>query len=150
MKKALALIVVCALLLALCACGRKEKPSILVPKVESLSEDFIMGADVSSLLSQEASGVVYYNFDGEEQDLLKTLQEAGVNYVRVRVWNDPFDAEGNGYGGGNCTVDTAIEIGPGKALSGFVRKTVGGQIAYHPVGTAAELEALLNTWKETV
>ena len=119
MKKALALIVVCALLLALCACGRKEKPSILVPKVESLSEDFIMGADVSSLLSQEASGVVYYNFDGEEQDLLKTLQEAGVNYVRVRVWNDPFDAEGNGYGGGNCTVDTAIEIGKRAAAYGM-------------------------------
>lgn len=29
------------------------------------------------------------------------LKEAGVNYVRVRVWNDPYDAKGNGYGGGN-------------------------------------------------
>ena len=36
---------------------------------------------------------------------------AGVNTVRVRVWNDPFDKDGNGYGGGNCTIDTALEIG---------------------------------------
>lgn len=111
MKRGCLLFFVLLLLLGLNACGAKEEPTILVPKVEMLSEDFIMGADVSSLLAQEASGVVYYNFDGEPQDLLKTLHEAGVNYVRVRVWNDPFDAEGNGYGGGNCTVDTAIEIG---------------------------------------
>lgn len=99
------------LVLALSACGAKEKPTILVPKAENLSGDFIMGADVSTLLTQEASGVVYYDFDGQQQDLLKVLHDAGINYIRVRVWNDPFDAEGNGYGGGNCTVDTAIEIG---------------------------------------
>ena len=34
-----------------------------------------------------------------------------MNTVRVRVWNDPYDAEGNGYGGGNCDIDTAVEIG---------------------------------------
>lgn len=112
MKKAIFVILILILsLVLLSSCGAKEKPTILVPKVEGLSEDFIMGADVSTLLSQEASGVVYYNFEGKNQDLLKTLSEAGVNYIRVRVWNDPFDAEGRGYGGGNCTVETAIEIG---------------------------------------
>ena len=29
------------------------------------------------------------------------IEDAGVNYVRIRVWNNPYDTEGNGYGGGN-------------------------------------------------
>lgn len=85
--------------------------SISVSKIENLSDDFIMGVDISSLLSLEASGRVFYGFDGKEQDIFKTLSESGVNYIRVRVWNNPFDENGNGYGGGNCTVDTAIELG---------------------------------------
>ena len=111
MKKGSFFLMLLCLVLALSACRAKEKPTILVPKAENLAGDFIMGADVSTLLTQEASGVVYYDFDGQQQDLLKVLHDAGVNYIRVRVWNDPFDAAGNGYGGGNCTVDTAIEIG---------------------------------------
>ncbi len=85
--------------------------NISVQKIDGISEDFITGADISSLLSLEASGRVFYGFDGKEQDLLKTLSESGFNYIRVRVWNNPFDEDGNGYGGGNCTVDTAIELG---------------------------------------
>ena len=84
-----------------------------------MHSDFITGADVSSLLSLEASGRKFYGFDGREQDLLKTLNESGVNYIRVRVWNDPFDENGNGYGGGNCTVDTAIELGRRAARYGM-------------------------------
>lgn len=38
-------------------------------------------------------------------------------------------------------VDTVIEIGPGRALSGFVKKTVGSAITCYPVETAEELEA---------
>ncbi|MBR5739082.1 MAG: glycosyl hydrolase 53 family protein, partial [Lachnospiraceae bacterium] len=85
--------------------------SLYVRKVENLSDGFILGADVSSLLAEEASGVKYYDFDGKEADLLKILSDNGVNYVRVRVWNDPFDKDGRGYGGGNCNLETAIEIG---------------------------------------
>lgn len=110
-------------LLALCtACGKKDDnkvkvtlsdaPSgIFVEKVDGLSDDFMLGCDVSSLISEEKSGVVYYNDKGEEQDLLLTLAENGVNTIRIRVWNDPYDANGKGYGGGNNDVDTAIEIG---------------------------------------
>lgn len=34
-----------------------------------------------------------------------------MNYIRLRVWNDPFDANGKGYGGGNNDLDAAIEMG---------------------------------------
>ena len=88
-----------------------EGSSLYVKKVENLSDDFIMGMDASSVPSLEASGVKYYNYDGQEQDVFKTLAENGINYIRVRIWNDPFDGSGNGYGGGNCTIDTAVEIG---------------------------------------
>ena len=97
----------------------QEDDSISVIKVEGLSEDFMMGADVSSLLSLEASGRKFYGFDSKEQDLFMTLKEAGINYIRVRVWNNPFDEKGNGYGGGNCTVDTAIELGKRAAEYGI-------------------------------
>ena len=79
--------------------------------VENLPEDFIFGMDASSVLVEEKSGVKYYGFDGQEQDVFKTLSESGINYIRLRVWNDPYDENGNGYGGGNNDVPTAIELG---------------------------------------
>lgn len=84
---------------------------IFVKKVENLPDDFIFGCDVSSVIAQEKSGVVYYNDEGKEQDLMLTLAENGVNTIRIRVWNDPYDEDGKGYGGGSNDVDTAIEIG---------------------------------------
>ena len=79
--------------------------------VENLPEDFIFGMDASSVLVEEKSRVKYYGFDGQEQDVFKTLSESGINYIRLRVWNDPYDENGNGYGGGNNDVPTAIELG---------------------------------------
>lgn len=95
----------------LAAAAEPVESDIYVEKVEGITTDFIRGADVSTLLVQEASGVVYYDEEGNEADLLKILAEAGVNYVRVRVWNNPYDADGNGYGGGNNDLEKAIEIG---------------------------------------
>ncbi|MBQ6559518.1 MAG: glycosyl hydrolase 53 family protein [Erysipelotrichaceae bacterium] len=66
--------------------------------------------DVSSVISLEESGVVFYDFDGNETDLFKILAENGINNIRIRIWNDPYDADGNGYGGGNCDIDKALAI----------------------------------------
>ena len=88
-----------------------EGSTLYVKKVENLPDGFIMGMDASSVIAEEQSGVKYYNFAGEEQDVFKTLAESGVTHIRVRVWNHPYDADGNGYGGGNCDVPKAIEIG---------------------------------------
>ena len=105
--------VLMALSLFGCTNGKSNVSSdtLYVKQVSGLADDFILGCDVSSLLAEEASGVKYYDESGNETDMLKTLAANGVNYVRVRIWNDPFDSDGNGYGGGNCDLSTAIEIG---------------------------------------
>lgn len=79
----------------------------------------IRGVDVSSILAVENAGVVMYNEYGNRQDIFKTLSEHGVNYIRVRVWNEPYDAAGNSYGAGNCDVNTAAEIGRRAAQYGM-------------------------------
>ena len=96
-----------------------EGDEIFVTPVEGITDDFIKGMDISSVLVQEASGVKYYDEAGKETDLFKVLADAGINYIRVRVWNDPYDADGNGYGGGNCDVNTAAEIGKRAAKYGM-------------------------------
>lgn len=91
--------------------GKMPAGEIYIEPVEGITDDFIRGMDASSVLVEENSGVKYYNFDGEEQDVFQTLAEGGINYIRLRVWNDPFDENGNGYGGGNNDVATAVALG---------------------------------------
>ena len=96
---------------------------INVEKIKNLPEDFIMGMDISSVMSEFASGVTYKDFEGNTidniTDLCKFLAENGITHIRVRVWNDPYDANGNGYGGGNCDVATAAEIAEGCRAAGL-------------------------------
>ena len=122
MKKRWIALLLATILLTACAKGAGQSESVIptekiegstlyVKKVENLPDDFIMGMDASSVIAEEQSGVKYYNFAGEEQDVMKTLAENGITHIRVRVWNHPYDAEGHGYGGGNCDTEKAIEIG---------------------------------------
>ena len=96
-----------------------EEAGVYVQPIENLPDDFIRGVDISSIIAQEESGVVYYNEEGQEQDIFQTLAQNGVNYIRVRVWNDPYDEEGNGYGGGNNDTATAAKIGARAAQYGM-------------------------------
>ena len=85
--------------------------SLYVEKVENLPADFILGMDASCVPALEASGVKYFDHEGAEKDVYRIIRENGINYIRVRVWNDPYDGEGNGYGGGNCDIENAVAIG---------------------------------------
>lgn len=95
------------------------EPSINIQKIDGLSKDFIRGVDVSSIISLEQSGVKFYDVWGARADVFKVLAQAGVSHVRIRVWNDPYDADGNGYGGGNNDLDKAIELGKRATRNGL-------------------------------
>ena len=107
-----------------------------VERVSTLTDDFIMGMDISSAPSLIDAGVVYGDWDGNALDgddsqaklnkFVQFLADNGITHVRVRIWNDPFDADENGYGGGNCDVSNAVRIARACAGAG-----VGMLIDFH-------------------
>ncbi|MEC0132697.1 glycosyl hydrolase 53 family protein [Paenibacillus odorifer] len=58
-----------------------------------LQSGFIKGADISTLEAIEDAGGKYYD-NGVEKDLMDILKSRGVNYIRLRLWNDPQEAGG--------------------------------------------------------
>ena len=117
--KILCLFLALALAAALPMTALAEESFLYVKKVENLPEDFIFGMDASCVPALEASGVKYYDFDGNEADVYQVLADNGINYIRVRIWNDPFNSEGKGYGGGNCDIANAVAIGKRATASGM-------------------------------
>ena len=99
------------------------RQQIHVAPVEGLSEDFMCGVDISMVDQIEKSGGKFYNADGREQDVFQILKDHGVNYVRIRLWNNPTYEEdqydkngklvakkGDRMGGGNNDLETDIRI----------------------------------------
>ncbi len=110
------------LLMAALTSGAAETAApddIDIEKIEFNNPGFIRGMDVSSVISLENAGVTFKNENGAEEDIFKLLADNGVNYIRVRVWNDPYDGSGNGYGGGNSDLEKAKQIGKRAADNGM-------------------------------
>lgn len=91
--------------------------TITVKKVQNLSSDFIKGIDISTYLVETASGVKYKDQSGQEvegKEFIRMFAQNGVNYIRLRVWNQPYDTDSSGnklyYGGGNNDIEMAVEI----------------------------------------
>lgn len=96
-----------------------ESGVICVEKIEFQRDDFVRGMDISSVISLENAGVSFRTEGGEEKDIFALLSENGVNYIRARVWNDPYDENGRGYGGGNSDLEKAGLIGRRAAENGM-------------------------------
>ena len=92
--------------------------SIHVNPIDDLSPDFIMGADVSMLRQIEDYGGKFYD-NGVEKDCLTILKEHGVNWIRLRIWNDPTDASGNFLGGGNNDLESTVAMAARAKALGF-------------------------------
>ena len=135
-KKSIAYISILLLSTSVLGCSKTSTNTNMSPPIPSISPDtntdsddslqlneesfendviannsFIKGADISSIISLEDSGVKFYDFNGDECDIFNILNSSGVNYIRVRIWHNPYDSNGNGYGGGNNDLAKAIEIG---------------------------------------
>jgi arabinogalactan endo-1,4-beta-galactosidase len=83
--------------------------AVQVNPIENLSTDFIKGADVSIMPELEQNGTKFYD-NGIEQDGLTILKNHGVNWIRVRIWNNPYVVGPEGVGGGNTDEAKAIEM----------------------------------------
>ena len=81
-----------------------------VKKLNNMSQSSVRGMDISSYTALKKAGVKYYDFDGKETSLLKVLHDNGVNYIRIRIWNDPTNEKGETYGGGANDVAAGLEI----------------------------------------
>ena len=106
--------------------------NITVERVEGLSDDFMRGVDISALADIEANGGVYYDAQGRKADLFQILKASGVNWIRLRVWNNPTYAadlndangkviakKGQPYGGGNNNLATDLKLAKRAKDAGF-------------------------------
>ncbi len=75
------------------------------------NNSLIRGVDISVLEALENVGITYKDRQGKEEDIFQILKNAGINYIRIRIWNNPKDNEGNSYGGGNCDLKNAKKLG---------------------------------------
>ena len=80
-----------------------------VNPIDGLDPEFIMGADVSMLGEIERNGGKFYD-QGVETDVLEIMKNHGVNWIRLRIWNDPTDENGNPLGGGNNDLERTVEV----------------------------------------
>lgn len=69
--------------------------------------EYIKGMDLSSLLEVERLGGTFKK-NKITRDIFEILMESGVNYVRLRLWNDPYAEDGSPYGAGNSDLEATI------------------------------------------
>ncbi|UXY12579.1 arabinogalactan endo-beta-1,4-galactanase [Kosakonia sp. ML.JS2a] len=101
-------------LLAACLCSFSTSlvaaDTLTTRTFTNMPVDFIKGADISTLLDAEKHGAKFYNANNQQQDAIAILKANGVNYVRLRLWLDPNDAQGQAYGGGNNDLATTLAL----------------------------------------
>lgn len=103
--------------------------TVFVQKVSDYDTDSIRGVDISSYLSlmdafdevnstitDDSKKVGFRDWNGnllDKQGFFDLLASSGVNYVRLRVWNNPYSSTdaAKGYGGGNNDLAKAVEMG---------------------------------------
>lgn len=72
---------------------------------------FEYGMDISTLLEIEENNGQFFDFDSKEpQDLFNILKRYGINSIRLRLWNDPYDESGNPYMAGTCDLPRVIKL----------------------------------------
>ena len=89
--------------------GAAQLPASVEP-IATVTDDTIRGADVSSYQALYEAGVTFKNYDGKEEPLFKILANNGMNWVRLRLYVDPFDSEGHAYGSGVCDLKTVTTM----------------------------------------
>ena len=106
-KKWLRKVILSALTASLLCFGNTMEAAVQVNPIPGLSPEFIKGADVSMLPELEKLGAKFYDNDGTAMDELAIMKKHGVNWIRVRIWNNPEYGIG---GGGRTDEARALEL----------------------------------------
>lgn len=72
--------------------------------------DKMLGADISFLPELENKGMKFYDLDGKEKDAIKILKAHGLNYVRLRIFNDPARDSGYSPQKGFCDLQHTLQM----------------------------------------
>lgn len=88
---------------------------VSINRIDNLTTSFANGMDISSFKQLYDNGQRFYDKNGNETALPLLLKDNGVNFIRLRLWVDPYDTwEENGetktylYGGGNCNTTNVL------------------------------------------
>lgn len=104
----------------------------------------IKGIDVSTYLDVTEHGKKFYDAQGQEIDPLDAFIAGGVNWMRLRVWCDPYDEHGASYNAGGCTVKRMIELSKLAAKKGF---HIAVDFHYSDFWTDPKKQPLPKAWK---
>jgi arabinogalactan endo-1,4-beta-galactosidase len=69
----------------------------------------IIGADISFLPELEARGI-HFSDRGVEKDAILILKEHGFNYIRLRIFNNPAEANGYSPNKGFCDLSHTLQM----------------------------------------
>jgi beta-galactosidase len=76
-----------------------------VQKFTEQKVDKMLGADISFLPQLEDRGMKFYDTDGQQKDAIQILKNHGLNYIRLRLFNDPARDSGYSPGKGFCDLE---------------------------------------------
>ena len=80
--------------LAGCKSGREDGPVVENPAPDPVTEvSYAKGADISWVSEMEHDGIKFMDEAGQS-DIFQILKNIGMNSIRLRVWVDPYDANG--------------------------------------------------------
>ena len=95
----------------------EAKVPVTIKNLDNVSKSAIRGMDISSYDALEQAGVKFYGDNGYQLPLMKILADHGINYIRLRIWNDPSKQVSWGWGGGDC--DEAHELAIAKEAAQY-------------------------------
>jgi beta-galactosidase len=84
----------------------KGKPAAYRPR---RAPGRMLGADISFLPQLEARGIRFSD-KGKEQDAITILKDHGINYIRLRLFNDPANDSGYAPGKGWCDLAHTLQL----------------------------------------
>lgn len=73
------------------------------------NNQLIKGMDLSVLAEVETCGGKFYDH-GVQKNAMEILAGYGMNMVRLRLWNNPYDTQGKSYGAGTCDLPCVMGL----------------------------------------